>query len=915
MGFKKVCLLSDPKLGHAPSNALHVLSGTLSRLGMSVCQVAGEQYPDDAILLSFETGPCGVETTAASKGPESFTICKREIHRMPVIAVHGSEEVGLMYGIFELLGQIESMPSGANIFETFTTTTQSAELRVRGVSMFVLNRDLEREWIYSREFWQRYFGLLAQSRFNRFTLTFGHQTSLFAPPFPFIIDVPGSEQVRVPSWTNDERDQNLKMLQMVSSLAEEWGINFVLGIWLQHAYRYGENLVQGLTYEELFDYCPEGLRILLKECPKIKGVQFRVNHECGIEEDHQERFFRKMFEVIAGCGRPMLTELRAKGLRQETIESATATLGNFVVSTKFWCEHMGLPYFATEINPRDIQSPYSYRRYGYWDLLRHDRPYKILYQLWTHGSQRLLLWGDMDYTTRFAKSCHLGDGSGFEIAAPLSNKGYGNRRNGAWHIMADRSREYYDWEFERYWAFYMAFGLAGYAAKVEQPIFKAEFSRRFGPSLAPGIMKAYKAASKFLPLITAWHCKSASVFRYWPEMDTGGLTDLYIGVPSGDRGRFYSIVDYVDDVIADKLSGKIKPSAVAERFRDMADKVIVALKDIAQYHLSPKALAELESTRIDLEVAAEMARYHAARILSGEAYLFFRKTAERSFLIRSIEKAEEALSHWERVVQLTDGIYYDNMDFGIFENTLQIGHWKDELPLLRHDVDRLKKINQLFVKYKDDPLGLANLKVEYPWYEMKIQWRDDNGMVRRWVGDKVSSNGIVYPAYEEHAVRHILQDPTAVVKDVLGSGGVAGVPQIVENWTREHTEHRALELSVTVNVVKQCLAGVDLTIRATVQTTTKLLFMRLHYRHLNQAENWQVVEMKHKGNEYKAIIPGKFIDPAWDIMYAIEVMDIKGQGGFYPELDMGQPYMVVSVVPVATNMCSGCLNKKDKNKC
>ena len=46
------------------------------------------------------------------------------------------------------------------------------------------------------------------------------------------------------------------------------------------------------------------------------------------------------------------------------------------------------------INPWDAK---NYRRYGYWDLLRQDRNYDVLYEAWTGGSLKVMLWGGLDY--------------------------------------------------------------------------------------------------------------------------------------------------------------------------------------------------------------------------------------------------------------------------------------------------------------------------------------------------------------------------------------------------------------------------------------------------------------------------------------------------------------------------------------
>ena len=46
---------------------------------------------------------------------------------------------------------------------------------------------------------------------------------------------------------------------------------------------------------------------------------------------------------------------------------------------------------------------------------------------------------------------------------------------------------------------------------------------------------------------------------------------------------------------------------------------------------------------------------------------------------------------------------------------------------------------------------------------------------------------------------------------------------------------------------------------------------------------------------YTGRIPAAFIDPKWDLMYFVEVMDTHGKGRMYPDLEKETPYVVVRV--------------------
>ena len=120
-------------------------------------------------------------------------------------------------------------------------------------------------------------------------------------------------------------------------------------------------MVEGLTPEIRAQYNAAGLARLLASCPRIDGVQFRMNYESGVAEDRQAEYYEPQFRAIAECGRPIRLDLRAKGLTDDTIELAQKLVPDTVISTKHWCEHLGMPYPMPAIQQFDQK---NYRRYG-----------------------------------------------------------------------------------------------------------------------------------------------------------------------------------------------------------------------------------------------------------------------------------------------------------------------------------------------------------------------------------------------------------------------------------------------------------------------------------------------------------------------------------------------------------------------
>jgi len=75
-----------------------------------------------------------------------------------------------------------------------------------------------------------------------------------------------------------------------------------------------------------------------------------------------------------------------------------------------------------------------------------------------------------------------------------------------------------------------------------------------------------------------------------------------------------------------------------------------------------------------------------------------------------------------------------------------------------------------------------------------------------------------------------------------------------------------------------------------------LTLARLHYRHVNQAEDYRIIEFAAQGNHCRQTIPGEYTDSPYPLMYYFELHDRHGQAWLYPGLQAdlaNQPYFVV----------------------
>ncbi len=75
-----------------------------------------------------------------------------------------------------------------------------------------------------------------------------------------------------------------------------------------------------------------------------------------------------------------------------------------------------------------------------------------------------------------------------------------------------------------------------------------------------------------------------------------------------------------------------------------------------------------------------------------------------------------------------------------------------------------------------------------------------------------------------------------------------------------------------------------------------LVSVRLHYRHINQAERWQSVLMDRKGLAYVAAIPSAYTDSPYPLQYYFELKSAPDRAWLHPGFPAdlaGQPYYVI----------------------
>jgi hypothetical protein len=634
---------------------------------------------------------------------EALAIQKMDYNGKPVFAIAGSDERGLMYAELDVAQRIGWSTNTQSPLSEVRDAVEKPDVATRGITLFAMNRAYWESRFYDENYWARYLDTLAQNRFNSMVVILGYENGGFlAPSYPYFFDVPEFPEVKMIGITPEQQQKNIAALNKLIAMAHARGINFTIGLW-DHIYRGNvqnggsalgndglrgptPNLVWGMNATNLIPYTQAALKIFLKTFPALDGIQFRMHDESGLKPSEQGKFWKSIFATIMETSPKMPLDLRAKGLTAEEIQAALDSGVNFHLSTKYWMEQMGLPFHPTHVNPRDQDNA----RHSYAALLTYPQKYKMDWQLWNGGTSRIFLWGDPDYARRFVETTHLYDGDTFEVDEPLATKMEGQFHDAKVFDLLKSSARYYDYEFERYWHFFQVFGRIGYDTNASPEIWDKEFENRFGADAGPVLENALHRASWILPRIIAssYPYSGFPMTAGWPEKQHLGDLPSFAKATLSDVQLFENFDEEAQLLIQKGETAKVRPQETSRWFAQTADEIETQVVG-AENKIGAQRGKEFDSTVMDLEMLASLARYHSQRILAAVSYRLFDRTKDPAALDDAIAFERNAIAAWQKMVDTAGDTYAPDLMFGARSRNL-CGHWREELVSLQSGFAKLE---------------------------------------------------------------------------------------------------------------------------------------------------------------------------------------------------------------------------------
>ena len=681
------------------------------------------------VIVSPVTGPLAKTfgNLPSVTHSETTALIPGNHNNAPAILVTGIDARGIVYGLLELTERIRLNDNPFTALYLSAPVVEITPNKVRSVARAFLSEIEDKPWFYDRTFWKGYLDTLTFARFNRFNfaLGFGYDFPRGVTgdylhfPYPYLVEVPGYEQVSVePPLQPGERQRNLETLQYIAAETARRGLEFQLGIWT-HAYQWtdspnSDHHIIGLTPEIHATYCREALGAVLKACPQISGLTLRIHGESGIPEGSYS-FWETLFEAISGAGRLIEINMHAKGLNQVMIDMAHKTGMPVKAGAKFWAEHQGLGYHQADI--RETEYPRkgvtgtfavssgerNFTRYGYGDFYRKDSNFEVLYRVWP-GTQRHLLWGDPALASGYGRAASFCGAAGMELCEPLTFKGReGSGHPGGRNSYVDSSLANINYDTNKFAITYLLWGRYLYNPDTAPEVHHRFFRQAFGSS-GPALEAALASSSRILPLITTAWLPSASNHSFWPEL----YSPISILPPTGkplygdspaphnvsaisplDPQLFSTIDQQAKDLVSGTKNARYSPGEVIEWLETM---VSTSTKSLAAAHLSSGSRAkspEFRQVEEDILIVNALGLYYANLFRAALFYSIYEQTGDPVTAAQSLAAYRKGRDAWANMAERSDKIYSTDISYG--DIPIRRGNWANRLPEIDHDLAALEK--------------------------------------------------------------------------------------------------------------------------------------------------------------------------------------------------------------------------------
>ena len=655
----------------------------MSKLGLTL--------PESAVTVRIKPGD---ELPA-----ESFSLKVSQQH----VDIVGGDDVGAMYGIFELTEQLRNSGCGnwSAAVKKVKSTTQRPSIPYRADNAFVKMRP----YPFSRvEMWKSYIDMLAKNRFNYIDIhgIYDVNTTRFLNLFAYIVPVEGFE--RIAGVDPKKQARAFADFKEIADHAGKRGVRLSFMNYKLSWSRFrdaGEDRAKAT--EDMAGYTALALAKLLKASPSVCQFGFRIG-ESGTGPEFLKKSFLKGYKLSGRDDVRLYVRTwatRSKHILdlQKAFNENSSGRHMMDLEIKYNGEQLGLPYHAVQMSVARTKAlkarhksaqfmSWQLPSYSYEDYIKNDREYGIIWQIRSNGTHRFWPWAYVDNIRRVMKSVHFGNARGFTLEPHTAYFPEDASR----YFKSEKDKKLWKYIWQRHWMWYYCWGRIAYSVNLPESTVIAEYSRHYGAA-GPRVYKAMQACGPILPLVLGYRYQGPDHRQYSPETQVALYWDLHSGGrPKGpgvrtilnmarhipmDDSSFISIDDFIDNKIEGRADGRVGPFQVCALLDKYAED---GLKSIAAVPpLSGRAADTWHLLKADLLGSVHLARYYSAR-LKASAYLYYALrtgSAEDYRKARSLMKLSR--EEWRKLSESVDPVYAPLLNKLVHQDHFK---WADELKFL-----------------------------------------------------------------------------------------------------------------------------------------------------------------------------------------------------------------------------------------
>jgi hypothetical protein len=844
-GDPEVSVITDKSLGLSASHGLAKLVKALQDKKISFEKVASLEAARGSTLIS--TGLAEGEGSAANllkagnrtvpKVAEALTVWKTSWQKKPVLVAGGFDDRGVMYALLDIAERIGWSTSKRAVLSEVKEITEQPALADREITIYTMNRNYWESRFYDNAYWARYLDELAKNRYNKIELVFGYENGGFlAPCYPYFFDVEGFSDVKMTALTQEQQQKNLAAMNNLIQMAHDRGIGFSVGIW-QHIYR-GDNHGFGL--------------------PGVVDAQGKPLHSIvtGLTNDNIRPYNKagltKFLKLVPNLDGILFHINNESGLKQSELLA------------------FGMDFFKTmkEVSPH---LPINVHAKGLTDSLIHGAVglglnIRVEQKYWmeqmglpfhpTHVNRenqfdRRHQYADMlRYPKEYGMFWKLWTGGTSRVLL-WGDPGYVRRFAGTTHI--------YD----------------GVGLGVNEPL-----ATKMGGQ--PHDTKPFDL------LTPAYRYYDYEFERYWHFLQLYGRIGYNPNTPSDVWDKQFEqrfgkkAAPFIQSALGQ--ASWVLPRIVASCYpyinfpttRGWAERQ--RLFDLPEYAMAEGSDIQ-QFASFDEEARLLIEGGETPRMLPSLTSRWFEETSAKiNQQIAEAEKASGNTRSKEFISTITDLKILSNLalyharripaavSYCLFLRTQDVVALDAAIAYERKAVDAWKQIVAAAgdVYTNDMMMGVRDR-------DLSGHWKDELVPMQKSLDTLASKR-----------------------KNFQAKGAIKKAPLYRAATVTSYGK----QFSISHQPIMSAPVGQPITLKVKVNAPSGLKWIRLRYRSVNQHLDYETLPMEPTSEKdvFQAVVPANKINPRYDFMYFIEVMNNNGQGLIYPQLDKETPYVMVKLV-------------------